>query len=133
MHDANVYGEGPGMGPETAVSCIQALYLVQRLRVCRPRSSAVEQYEALDLQDLRLSVSHALDIIDSDASVVDAEVCASWCEQQVGPIQYDTDHPTPAGQQPRSQTTSGIGILVVMAHQDGHRLGFGSESQDLSP
>lgn len=93
----------------------------------------MEQHEALDLQDLRLSVSHALDIIDTDASIVDAEVCASWCEQHVGPIQYDTEHPADSGQRPRSQTTSGIGILVVMDHQDGPRLGFGSESQDFSP
>ena len=93
----------------------------------------MEQHEALDLQDLRLSVSHALDIIDADSSIVDAEVCASWCEQQIGPILYDTEHPAEVGQRPQSQTTLGIGILIVTDHQDGRQLGFGSEHQDLSP
>jgi predicted Zn-dependent protease len=92
----------------------------------------VASQDALDLQDLRLSASLALDIIDADDAVVEAEVCVSWCEQLTGPIRYHTEQPDDALQPARSSTVSGIGILVVVEDQDGRRVGFGSEPDDLS-
>jgi predicted Zn-dependent protease len=92
----------------------------------------VASQDALDLQDLRLSTSLALEIIDADDAVAEAEVCVSWCEQLTGHIRYHTEQPDDAVQPARSSTASGIGILVVVQDQDGRRVGFGSEPDDLS-
>jgi predicted Zn-dependent protease len=93
----------------------------------------VASQDALDLQDLRLSTSLALEIIDADDAVAEAEVCVSWCEQLAGHIRYHTEQPDDAVQPARSSIASGIGILVVVQDQDGRRVGFGSEPDDLSP
>ncbi len=92
----------------------------------------MEAHEAIDLQDLRLCVSFALDAIANDPAIVDAEVCASWCEQHIAPFQYGTDQPDDAIMVPRSHTVLGIGILAIVEDQDGRRVGFGSEHDDLT-
>lgn len=92
----------------------------------------MESYEAIDLQDLRLCVSFALDAIENDPTIVEAEVCASWCEQNVVPFQHGADQPDDAMMTPRSHVMLGIGILVIVEDQDGRRVGFGSESDDLT-
>jgi predicted Zn-dependent protease len=95
-------------------------------------SNAVEAHEAIDLQDLRLCVSFALDAIANDPSIVEAEVCASWCEQNIAPFQYDADQPDDAILVPQSRTVLGIGILVIVEDAYGRRVGFGTESDDLT-
>jgi hypothetical protein len=65
----------------------------------------VESYEAIDLQDLRLFVSFALDAIENDPTIVEAEVCASWCEHNVVPFQYGADAPDDAIMTPQSHVT----------------------------
>jgi predicted Zn-dependent protease len=87
----------------------------------------------VDLHTLRHSVIYALDILHEQAAVVEAEVCATWCEQQMVRIQYDADRPTQGVHAPHVQTTFGLGILLVIEDQAGRRVGFGSESGDLSP
>lgn len=86
----------------------------------------------MDLYDLRQSVELALEMADAEATVVAAEVCASWCERQTVRIHYDTDHPTDGVQTPHVLTTFGIGMLVVVEDREGRRVGFGSDSDDLS-
>jgi predicted Zn-dependent protease len=86
----------------------------------------------MDLHDLRQSVELALEMVDAEATVIAAEVCASWCERQTVRVRYDADHPTDGVQMPQSLTTFGIGILVVIEDQDGRRVGFGSDCGDLS-
>jgi predicted Zn-dependent protease len=87
----------------------------------------------IDLRILRHSVIYALEILRDQTAVVEAEVCATWCEQQIVRIQYDADRPTQGVQAPHVQTTFGLGILLVIEDQTGRRVGFGSESGDLSP
>ena len=89
--------------------------------------------DALDLQDLRLSTSLALEMINDDDAVAEAEVCVSWCDQLTSHIRYHTEQPDDAVQPARSSTVSGIGILAVIDDQDGRRVGFGSEPDDFSP
>ncbi len=96
------------------------------------RSNAVDTHEAIDLQDLRLCVSFALDAIESDPTIVEAEVCASWSEQNVTPFQYGTEQPEDAIMRQQSHTALGIGILLIVEDQDGRRAGYGSESDDLT-
>ncbi len=96
------------------------------------RSNAVDAHEPIDLQDLRLCVSFALDAIASDPTIVDAEICTSWCEQNVAPFQYGTDQPDDALITPHSSTTFGIGVMVLVETPDGRQVGFGSEIGDLT-
>jgi predicted Zn-dependent protease len=92
----------------------------------------LETHESIDLQDLRLCVSFALDIIADDPTIVDAEVCTSWCEHNVIPFHYGTEQPDDAIMVPRSKTSLGIGIVVIVEDREGRRVGFGSESDDLT-
>jgi predicted Zn-dependent protease len=87
----------------------------------------------IDLHDLRVSVELALEMLAADATVVEGEVCASWCEQQAVHIHYDAERPAAGVQAPRLATTFGVGMLLVIEDQQGRRIGFGSDSGDLSP
>lgn len=86
----------------------------------------------MDLHDLRHSVELALEIADAETTVVAAEVCASWSEYQTVSVRYDADRPTDGVQEPQALTTFGVGILVVVEDREGHRVGFGSEADDLT-
>lgn len=87
----------------------------------------------MDLQELQQSVEFALDMAHTDTAISAAEVCASWCEQHVVQAQYDDEHPHDAVQAPQSSTNFGVGIVVLIDDQQGRRVGFGSEDDDLSP
>jgi predicted Zn-dependent protease len=86
----------------------------------------------VDLHELRLSVELALEILVAETTVSEAEVCASWCERQTVRVQYDTGHPDQGVQMPQVSTAFGVGILVVIEDQNGRRIGFGSDHEDLS-
>src|SRR2546428_6277446 len=86
----------------------------------------------MEIHELRNSVEVALDMVHATSTILAAEVCASWCEQQVVRLQHDADHPSEAVQALESQTVYGMSILLVMADHDGHTTGFGVTSEDLS-
>jgi len=83
-----------------------------------------------ELQD---SVVLALDMVHETHTILAAEVCASWCEQQVVRIQHDADRPGEAIQALESQPVCGLSFLLVMADRHGCTTGFGVSSADLSP
>jgi hypothetical protein len=85
-----------------------------------------------DLHDLRLCVELALEMLDTDTTVVEAEVCASWCGRQSVRVQYDTEHPDGGIQAPRLDAPYGVGISLLLEDPHGRRLGFGSDRGDLS-
>src|SRR5215475_3468485 len=87
----------------------------------------------MELHELRNSVELALDMVHSTRDVLAAEVCASWCEQQVVHLRHDTEHPSEDVQTLQSHTTYGLSFLVVMADSNGGSVGFGVTSVDLSP
>src|SRR5215813_8651430 len=86
----------------------------------------------MELYELRNSVELALDIIHTTRDILAAEVCASWCEQQVVHLRHDTEHPSEDVQALQSRTTYGLSFLVVMADSHGRTIGFGITSEDLS-
>src|SRR5712692_4451751 len=86
----------------------------------------------MELHELRNSVELALDMVHATRTILAAEVCASWCEQQVVRMRHDTEHPSEDVQALQSHTTYGISLLVVMADHDGQTVGFGMTSEDLS-
>src|SRR5712692_787386 len=86
----------------------------------------------MELHELRNSVELALDMVHATRTILAAEVCASWCEQQVVRMRHDTEHPSEDVQALQSHTTYGLSLLVVMADRDGRTVGFGATSEDLS-
>src|SRR5882672_6544989 len=86
----------------------------------------------MELYELRNSVELALDIVHATRTILAAEVCASWCEQQVVQLQHDTEHPSEDIQALQSHTTYGLSFLVAMADSHGRTVGFGVTSEDLS-
>jgi PmbA protein len=87
----------------------------------------------VDLHTLQQSVTYALEALRHQATVIEAEVCATWCEYQTVRLQYDTERAGRGVQPPQVQTTFGLGVLLVIEDQDGRRIGFGSDAGDLSP
>ena len=86
----------------------------------------------VDLHTLQQSVTYALEALRDQATITEAEVCATWCERHTVRIQYDAERPSRGVHTPQVQTTFGLGMLLVIEDQDGRRVGFGSESGDLS-
>ena len=86
----------------------------------------------IDLHDLRLCVELALEMLQTDTTVVEAEVCASWSGRQSVRVQYDTEHPDDGIQAPRLESAYGVGISVLIEDYQGRRMGFGSDRGDLS-
>src|ERR1051325_10404201 len=86
----------------------------------------------MEINELRDSVERALDMVHANRTILAAEVCASWCEQQVVRIQHDADHPGEALQALESQTVYGLSVLLVMSDGTGCATGFGVTDADLS-
>src|SRR5262249_16086046 len=86
----------------------------------------------MELHELRNSVELALDMVHATRDILAAEVCASWCEQQVVRLRHDTEHPSDDIQALQAHTTCGLSFLMVMADSPGRSVGFGVTSEDLS-
>src|ERR1043166_4244668 len=86
----------------------------------------------MELHELRNSVELALDMVHATRDILAAEVCASWCEQQVVRLWHDTERPSEDVQALQVHTTYGLNCLLVMADSNGRTVGFGVTSADLS-
>ena len=86
----------------------------------------------MDLQELQASVELALDMAAADTTISAAEVCVSWCEEQAIQVHYDDEQPQDAIPTPPACTHLGVGILVVVDAEDGRRVGFGSDEDEVS-
>ena len=86
----------------------------------------------MELHELRNSVELALDMVHATRDILAAEVCASWCEQQVVRLRHDAECPSEDVQALQTHTTYGLSFLVVMADSTGRTVGFGVTSEDLS-
>lgn len=86
----------------------------------------------MELYELYNSVELALDMVHTTQNILAAEVCASWCEQQVVRMRHDTERPSEDMQALQSPTTYGLSLLMIMADRDGRSVGFGWTSEDLS-
>ena len=86
----------------------------------------------MELYELRNSVELALDMVHATRDILAAEVCASWCEQQVIHLRHDTEHPSEDVQALQVHTTYGLSFLIVMADSNGRTVGLGVTSEDLS-
>ena len=86
----------------------------------------------MELYELRHVVNLALDVIAGEPSILEAEVCAAWCEQQIAVLNHDTSQPENTGPSLRDETACGFSILLVMADGTGRNIGFGVDRDDFS-
>ena len=86
----------------------------------------------MELYELRHVANLALDVIAGDPSVLESEVCVSWCEQQIAELSHDTHRSDAAGRSLREETVYGLSILAVLADGAGVKVGFGVDRNDLS-
>ena len=86
----------------------------------------------MERNELRYMVELALDIMAIDPAIHEAEVCASWCEQQVVDLQHDSERPDEAAPLLQSAQVCGLSVLLALTDGTGRRVGFGSDTDELS-
>ncbi len=84
----------------------------------------------IDVTSLQRFVTEGLEAIRSE--VVDVEIFAAWNEPLIARLNYTSDIPCHGVQEPKSSMAYGGGILATLRQERGLRVGFGSESGDLS-
>ena len=86
----------------------------------------------MDLYELRHVANLALDVIAGEPSILEAEVCVSWCEQQIAELNHDTHRSEAAERSVREETVCGLSLLLVVADGAARSVGFGVDRDDLS-
>jgi PmbA protein len=84
----------------------------------------------IDITRLRGFVAEGLKAIR--AEVVDAEIFAAWNEQLIARLNYTSEIPCNGVQEPKSSSAYGVGVLATFRDGEELRVGYGSESGDLS-
>jgi len=84
------------------------------------------------IEDLRKCVKDGLQFVKSQKDVRDAEIFASWNDQLTVRINYTSDIPCNGVQEPKNISGYGVGVLVVFDTSDGIKIGFGSDTGDLT-
>lgn len=83
----------------------------------------------MELYELSQTVELAMDIMAVEQVIQEAEVCASWCEQESVTLRYDPEEQDDTLFTTRSGETQGVSILVVIEDADGRKVGFGSDPE----
>jgi PmbA protein len=86
----------------------------------------------VSLVQLRRSVSDALAYLRTIEDIEEAEVFASSNGQLLTRLNYTSHIPCNGVEEPKSTESYGIGIQAVFKTAEGRKLGFGSESSDIS-
>ena len=84
------------------------------------------------IEDLRKCVKDGLQFVKSQKDVRDAEIFASWNDQVTLRINYTSDIPCNGVQEPKNISGYGVGVLVVFDTSDTIKIGFGSDTGDLT-
>ena len=84
------------------------------------------------LATLKSAVQKAFRQISRIKEIREVEVFASSTDQLLCRLNYTSGIPCHGVEEPKSSESFGIGIRAVFTGQDGPRIGFGSESRDLS-
>ena len=86
----------------------------------------------MELYELRHVANLALDVIAGDPSILESEVCVSWCEQQIAELNHDGRQPDAAERSLREETAGGLSLFLVVANGAGRQVGFGVDRDELS-
>ncbi len=84
------------------------------------------------IEDLRRCVSEGLEYIKSQKGLRDAEIFASWNDHVTVRINYTSDIPCNGIHEPKNIEGYGLGILAVFDTPEGLKIGFGSDTGDLT-
>jgi PmbA protein len=86
----------------------------------------------IPLSALRKSVSDALAYLRTIEDIEEAEAFASSNGQLLTRLNYTSHIPCNGVEEPKSTESFGIGIQAVFKTAQGRKIGFGSESSDIS-
>ncbi len=86
----------------------------------------------VEIEDLRRCVREALNYVKSQKDIRDAEIFASWNDQVTVRINYTSDIPCNGVHEPKNIVGYGLGILAVFDTPEGLKIGFGSDTGDLT-
>jgi PmbA protein len=86
----------------------------------------------IPLAQLRRSVGDALAYLRTIDDIEEAEVFASSNGQLLTRLNYTSHIPCNGVEEPKSTESFGIGIQAVLKTPEGRKIGFGSESSDIS-
>ena len=86
----------------------------------------------IPLAQLRRSVSDALAYLRTIDDIEEAEAFASSNGQLLTRLNYTSHIPCNGVEEPKSTESFGIGIQAVLKTAEGRKIGFGSESSDIS-
>jgi predicted Zn-dependent protease len=92
-----------------------------------------ERVQVIATAELARAAAEALAWVRSQPDVRDAEVFAACHHVLVGRVCYTSHIPCNGLEEPKSLTACGLGLRVVLEGSPGPRVGFGSETGDLSP
>ncbi len=84
------------------------------------------------IEDLRNCVRNGLEFVKSQGGVRDAEIFASWNDQLTVRINYTSDIPCNGVHEPKNIAGYGVGILALFDTSEGLKIGFGSDTGDLT-
>ncbi len=86
----------------------------------------------ITIEDLRRCVRDGLEYVKSQRDIKDAEIFASWNDHITVRINYTSDIPCNGVHEPKNIEGYGVGILAVFDTSEGIKIGFGSDTGDLS-
>lgn len=86
----------------------------------------------ITIEDLRGCIRKGLEYIKSHKDIRDAEIFASWNDHVTARINYTSDIPCNGIHEPKNIEGYGLGILAVFDTPEGLKIGFGSDTGDLS-
>lgn len=84
------------------------------------------------IEDLKRCVREGLEYVKSQKDIIDAETFASWNDHVTVRINYTSDIPCNGVHEPKNIEGYGLGILAVFDTSEGIKIGFGSDTGDLS-
>jgi PmbA protein len=86
----------------------------------------------ISIEDLRRCVKEGLSFVEFQPYIKEAELFASWNDNMTVRINYTSDIPCSGVHEPKNIAGYGVGVLAVFDTAEGTKVGFGSETGDLS-
>jgi PmbA protein len=96
------------------------------------KSEPMGENPMITTEDLRRCVGEGLKYIKSQKDIKDAEIFASWNDHVTVRINYTSDIPCNGVHEPKNIAGYGLGVLAVFNTPEGLKIGFGSDTGDLS-
>lgn len=86
----------------------------------------------ISIEELKKCVSSGLEYVKSQDDVKDAEVFASWYDNITVRLNYTSEIPCNGVHEPKNVIGYGIGIFCAFKNEEAVKIGYGSETADLT-